>query len=171
TSFNLDLRWKNFDFNMFWFWNQGSQLFNYNRYFTDMRVFVGGVGNRVLYDGWTPENPNALLPRLAPGAESGYTSFILSNSNDYYIEDGSYLRLRTMQLGYNLDASNLGFLGISNLRLYIQGQNLFTITDYTGPDPDISISGVNPENDLKMGVDESGFPTPRQVLVGLNVTF
>ena len=171
TSLNVDLRWKNFDFNMFWFWNQGSDIWNHNRYFTDMRVFVGGVGSRVLYDGWTPQNPNALLPRLAPGGESGYTNFIRSNPSSYFVEDGSFLRLRTMQLGYNMDASTLGFLGISNLRLYVQGQNLLTITDYTGPDPDVTITGQNPNDDLKMGVDESGFPTPRQVLVGLNVTF
>ncbi|MEM6763553.1 MAG: TonB-dependent receptor [Bacteroidota bacterium] len=171
TSFNVDLSWKNFDFNMFWFWNQGNDLWNHNRYFTDMRVFVGGVGSRVLNDGWTPQNPNALLPRLAPGAESGYTNFIRSNPSSYFVEDGSYLRLRTMQLGYSFDPSMVGVLGISNLRLYVQGQNIWTLTDYTGPDPDINITGQNPNNDLKMGVDESGFPAPRQWLVGLQVTF
>lgn len=171
TSLNLDLRYKNFDFNMFWFWNQGNQLFNYNKYFTDIRVFVGGVSPRVLNDGWTPENPNALLPRLAPGAESGYTSFTRSTPNSYYIEDGSYVRLRTAQLGYNFSPSVLSKLGMSNARLYVQGQNLLTITNYGGPDPDINISGANPGDDLKMGVDESGFPTTRQVLLGLSLSF
>jgi TonB-linked SusC/RagA family outer membrane protein len=171
SSLNIDLRYKGFDFNMFWFWNQGNELFNYNRYFTDMRVFVGGVGSRVLYDGWTPENPDALLPRLAPGAESGYTSFIRSNSNSYYVEDGSYVRLRTMQLGYNFAPNVLNALDMSSARIYVQGQNLLTFTNYTGPDPDINISGENPGDDLKMGVDESGFPTPRQLIIGLNVSF
>ncbi|RMG25781.1 MAG: TonB-dependent receptor [Bacteroidetes bacterium] len=171
TSLNVDLRYKGFDFNMFWFWNQGNELYNYNKYFTDMRVFVGGVSKRVLYEGWTPENTNATLPRLAPGAESGYTSFIRSNSNDYFIEDGSYLRLRTMQLGYTLSPSILNKLMIDNARIYVQGQNILTITKYSGPDPDINITGQNPGDDLKMGVDESGFPTPRQWLLGLNITF
>ncbi|MEM6804343.1 MAG: hypothetical protein AAF696_23280 [Bacteroidota bacterium] len=173
TSLNVDLRYKNSDFNMFWFWfwNQGNELFNYNKYFTDIRVFVGGVSPRVLNDGWTPENTDALLPRLAPGAESGYTSFTRSTSNSYYIEDGSYVRLRTAQLGYNFSPSVLSKLGTSSARLYVQGQNLLTITNYGGPDPDINITGQNPGDDLKMGVDESGFPTTRQVLLGLSLSF
>ena len=106
-----------------------------------MRVFVGGVSSRVLYEGWTPENQNATLPRLAPGAESGYTSFTRSTSNSYYIEDGSYVRLRTAQLGYNFSPNVLSKIGMSNARIYVQGQNLITFTNYGGPDPDINISG------------------------------
>ena len=156
---------------MFWLWNQGNELFNYNKYFTDMRVFVGGVSPRVLNDGWTPENPNAILPKLAPGAESGYTSFTRSTSNSYYIEDGSYIRLRTAQLGYNFSSNLLNRIGIRSARVYVQGQNLLTFTNYGGPDPDVNISGQNPNDDLKMGVDESGFPTTRQTMVGVSVSF
>lgn len=171
TSLNVDLAYKGFDFNMFWIWNQGNELWNHNKYFTDMRVFVGGVSKRVLYEGWTPENQNATLPRLAPGSESGYTSFTRANANDYYVEDGSFLRLRTMQLGYSINPSILNRLSVSNARIYVQGQNLFTLTKYSGPDPDINVSGQNPNDDLKMGVDESGFPTMRQWLFGINLTF
>lgn len=171
TSLNIDLRYKGFDFNMFWFLNYGNELYNYNKYFTDMRVFVGGVSKRVLYEGWTPENQDATLPRLAPGAESGYTNFIRANSNSYFIEDGSFLRLRTAQLGYTVSPTILNRIGMGSARIYVQGQNLLTLTNYGGPDPDINLSGQNPGDDLKMGVDESGFPTPRQILVGLNLSF
>lgn len=171
TSVNVDLRYKGFDFNMFWLWNQGNEIFNRNRYFTDMRVFVGGVSQRVLNDGWTPQNPNALLPRLAPGGESGYSQFITSNSLSYYVEDGSYLRLRTIQLGYTFNPNLISALGLSSARIYLQGQNILTFTDYTGPDPDVTFTGRNVGDDLRMGLDEGGFPTPRQWLIGVNIAF
>ncbi len=171
TSFVVDLAYKGFDFNMFWIWNQGNELYNYNKYFTDLRVFVGGVSDRVLYDGWTPENPNGILPYLAPGEESGYTSFTRSTSNSYFVEDGSYLRLRTLQLGYTIPPSIMSNVGLGSARVYVQGQNLLTLTPYLGPDPDVNIQGQNPNDDLKMGVDESGFPASRQLIVGLNLSF
>ncbi len=170
AGFNLGLTFRNFDLSAFFIWNQGNKLYNYTKYFTDMRVFVGGVSTRVLNDGWTPENPNASLPRLAPGTQNGYTSFTTSTSNDYYVEDGSYLRARTIQLGYTLPNSILGALNMQRIRLYLQGQNLFTVTNYQGADPDINLLNVN-GNDLSMGIDETGYPNPRQLLFGLSVTF
>ena len=76
-----------------------------------------------------------------------------------------------MQIGYNLPANVASKLSMSNARIYVQGQNLFTLTGYSGPDPDINITGQNPADDLKMGVDESGFPATRQILFGLNIGF
>ncbi|MCB0845749.1 MAG: TonB-dependent receptor, partial [Bacteroidetes bacterium] len=98
------------------------------------------------------------------------TAFTRRNSHNYYVEDGSYLRLRTMQLGYNLPASVTSKLSLQKLRVYLQGQNLLTLTKYSGPDPDINFLGVNPSDDLKMGVDEGGFPTARQILFGVNIS-
>jgi hypothetical protein len=132
-----------------------------------MRVFVGGVSTRVLYDGWTPSNQNALLPQLGSGASDGYTTFIRANSNSYYIENGSYLRGKTIQFGYTVPSSVASKIGLVKARIYAQGQNYFTITKYSGPDPDISIQG----GELQMGLDDSAFPNPRQFLVGLNLTF
>lgn len=171
---NLGLRYKAFDFNAFLVWNYGNELYNYTKYFTDMRVFVGGVSKRVLYDSWTPENPRGSLPYLAPGTANGYTSFITSTSNSYYIESGSYLRGRTIQLGYTLPAELANKLKLQRAHVYVQGQNFFTITNYGGADPDINIQGgnINDERaDLYMGVDETTYPNPRQFLVGVNLTF
>jgi TonB-linked SusC/RagA family outer membrane protein len=170
---NIGLRYKNFDFYAFFFWNQGNEIYNYTKYYTDMQVFVGGVSQRVLKDSWTPENHNAKLPRLAPGAANGYTSFITSTSNSYYVEDGSYLRAKTIQLGYAIPKKLIGKLAMENARLYVQAQNLFTITNYSGPDPDLSIISRDPggARDYYLGVDLSGFPNPKQFLFGLSVTF
>jgi TonB-linked SusC/RagA family outer membrane protein len=164
---NVGFRYRNFDFSTFLVWNYGNELFNYTKYFTEMRVFVGGVSERVLTEGWTPEKPSGALPYLAPGAENGYTPFIRSTPSDYYVEDGSYLRGRTFQIGYNVPASLANRLALQKARLYFQGQNYFTITNYTGADPDINIQG----SDLFMGVDQTSYPNSRQFLLGLNLTF
>lgn len=171
---NLGAEWKNFDFNAFLFWNQGNEIYNYAKYYTDMRVFVGGVSTRVLNESWTPDKGNsATLPLLAPGAANGFTSFTTSTSNSYYIEDGSYLRAKTLQLGYSLPQNILNKVNLQRIRFYVQAQNLFTLTDYTGPDPDLSIISRDPFGlgDYYLGVDLAGFPNPKQFLFGLNITF
>ncbi len=169
AGFNIAFQYKNFDFNSFFVWNYGNDLYNYTKYFTDMRVFVGGVSPRVLENGWMPgaDNSEAVLPRLAPGTENGYTSFTSSTSNDYYVEDGSFFRARTVQLGYTLPSGIGNGIGLNRTRFYVQGQNLFTITSYQGADPDINIQG----SDLLMGVDQTNYPNTRQFLVGATLTF
>jgi TonB-dependent starch-binding outer membrane protein SusC len=171
---NIALNYKSFDFSAFFFWNQGNEIYNYVKYYTDMRVFVGGISTRVLNDSWTPDNHNAKLPYLAPGAANGFTSFTTSTSNSYYVEDGSYLRAKTIQLGYTLPKRLIGRLAMENARVYVQAQNLFTITKYTGPDPDLNIISRDPFGELRdlyQGVDLSGFPNPKHFLIGLSVTF
>ena len=136
-----------------------------------MRVFVGGVSTRVLNDTWTPTHMDAKLPRLSGvTSENGFTSFVLGNSNSYYVEDGSYLRLKTLQLGYTLPRNLVEKAKMSNVRVYIQGQNLFTITNYSGPDPDINLLSGN-GTDQYIGVDRTGFPNPREWILGLTINF
>jgi hypothetical protein len=167
---NIGLNWKNFDLMAFFFWNKGNEIWNHTRYFTDMRVFVGGVGRRVLEDSWTPQNQNAKLPRVGVGAENGFTSFITSNPNSYFVEDGSYFRAKTLQLGYRIPKNVSSKAALSDLRFYIQAQNLFTITKYTGADPDVQLI-QNGEGDLYIGVDRAGFPNPKQFLFGVTASF
>jgi TonB-linked SusC/RagA family outer membrane protein len=176
---NLGVNFKGFNLTTFLFWNQGSEIYNYTKYYTDMRIFVGGVSTRVLSDSWTPTNMNAKLPALGVGTANGYTSFTSSTSNSYDVEDGSYLRAKTVQLGYTLPTSLVSRVKLSNARVYIQAQNLFTITKYSGSDPDLTLISRErtrgddrlPLRDYYMGVDLGGFPTPKQYLVGLSVTF
>jgi hypothetical protein len=167
---NIGLNWKNFDLMAFFFWNQGNQIWNHTKYFTDMRVFVGGISTRVLTDSWTPQNMNAKLPRLGTGTENGYTSFVTSNPSSYFVEDGSYLRAKTIQIGYHVPKNLAAKIHLSDARFYVQAQNLFTITKYTGADPDVQLI-QNGSGDQYIGVDRAGFPNPKQFLLGLNVSF
>lgn len=170
TSLNLDLAYRNFDFSVFLVWNYGNELFGNVKYFTDMRVFVGAVSDRVINNDWRPnaDNSAATHPRLAPGAENGYTPFTTGSSNSFYVEDGSFLRGRTMQLGYTFNPGLIDGIGLTNARIYLQAQNFFTITNYSGSDPDINIQGGD---DLLMGVDQGNFPSLAQYLIGVNVSF
>lgn len=175
ASFNLGLTYKNFDFSFFLVWNQGNELFNNVKYFTDIRAFVGGVSERVVTQDWRPNQDNsaATHPRLAPGAQNGLTTFTSSTSNSFYIEDGSFLRGRTMQLGYNFSPDLISKAGFGSARIYVQAQNFFTITNYSGADPDINISGTidgDGGSDLRMGVDAGFFPALAQFLIGVNFT-
>jgi hypothetical protein len=166
TGLNLSGGYKNFDLTAFLFWNYGNELYNFTKWFTDLRGFVGGVSTRVLENSWTPENRNATLPVL--NQNDSYSSSI---SSSYYVESGSYLRLRNLQLGYTVPKATVGKLGLENVRVYVQGQNLFTITKYTGADPDVNIQSNEANEELLLGVDQAGFPQARQFILGVNVGF
>jgi len=168
---NLGLNYKSFDLSAFLFWNYGNEIYNYAKNYTDMRVFVGGVSTRLLNDTWTPSHTDAKLPRLsAVSTENGFTTFVTGNSNSYYVEDGSYLRFKTLQVGYTLPRDLVQKAKLTNVRVYVQGQNLFTITKYSGPDPDLNIINNN-GTDTYIGVDRTGFPNPKEFILGVSITF
>jgi TonB-linked SusC/RagA family outer membrane protein len=170
---NLNASYKNFDFSTFLYWKKGGDIVNYVRYWTDFNTFQGNRDRRVLYDSWTPENRNAKLPVLdASDGASG--QFPVS----YYVEPGGYLRLRNLSVGYTIPAAALRNAGIDRFRFYVQAQNLFTITKYTGLDPEITTQQVG-RGDYRqarsdansLGVDYGNFPTPRIITFGVNVVF
>ncbi|MDX2048941.1 MAG: TonB-dependent receptor [Chitinophagaceae bacterium] len=173
-GFNIGLYYKDFDFSSFFFWNSGNDIYNITKWFTDMRGFVGGVSDRVIYDSWAPGHTNAKLPLLQAGFNVP-GNFVTGESNSYYIEKGSYFRAKNIQLGYTMPGNVMNKLKLQKIRLYVQAQNLFTITKYTGADPDLSIqrsvSNGGSAGDYIIGIDESGFPNPKQFLFGLSVTF
>lgn len=121
---------------------------------------------------WTPSNTATSTPRLgisyAVGgvADRGIQSNVRGNS-DRWIQDGSYLRLRNLELGYTLPKSFLDRLQLTGSRIFVSGQNLFTITKYEGLDPDIIGANVN----LEPGVDLGTYPASRIVSVGINIGF
>lgn len=170
---NLALTYKNFDFSAFVFWNQGGQLFNFSRYNVDFMTFQYNRSARMLYDSWTPENHNAKLPIL--DVNDTYSNKYVT---DYFVEDATYVRLKTLQLGYTIPSSITSRLKIEKLRVYVQAQNLFTITNFSGLDPAGSFTngasssaGVTATDDLSMGVVNNVTPTPKQVLFGINLSF
>ncbi len=159
---DIVLKYRGFDLNAFFFWNYGNKVYNYTKYWTDLRGFVGGVSERVLTDSWSETNREGTLPVI--NANDTYSNSI---STSYYIEDGSYLRLRQLQLGYTFPESVVSKVGLGRARVYVQGQNLFTVTNYTGPDPDINILG----GELSMGVDQFRTPSPAVYIAGVSIGF
>jgi TonB-linked SusC/RagA family outer membrane protein len=162
---NLGAEYSNFDISAFFYGVAGKDAFNFTRWFTDFSgQFPGGRSKRALYESWLPDGsrPNATTP-----IQEFAANFSTSNAvNSYYVENASYFRLRNVQIGYSLPTSLTERVRISRARIYIQGTNLFTITDYSGLDPDI-ISA----DDRAASVDIGAYPTVRQFLIGANISF
>ncbi|WP_439581941.1 SusC/RagA family TonB-linked outer membrane protein [Dyadobacter bucti] len=162
---NANVAYKNFDLTIFAQGVQGNDIFNHVRYWTDFEVFQGNRTKRMLYESWRPDNPNAKLPILdANDAQSGEPS-------TYFVEDRSYLRFKNIQLGYTLPKSILSKIGTDHLKIYVQAQNLFTFTKYTGLDPEVNLRNFNSGSDRQIGVDEGVYPTPKSIIVGLSLGF
>ncbi|GGB96882.1 SusC/RagA family TonB-linked outer membrane protein [Dyadobacter sediminis] len=162
---NANVTFKNFDLTIFAQGVQGNEIFNHVRYWTDFEVFQGNRTKRMLYESWRPDNPDAKLPILdANDAQSGEPS-------TYFVENGSYLRFKNIQLGYTLPKSVLNKIGTDHLKVYVQAQNLFTFTKYTGLDPEVNLRNFNSGSDRQIGVDEGVYPTPKSIIVGLSLGF
>ena len=178
-GFNLGATYKKFDFSIFFYGTQGNDIWNNVRWWTDFNAnFQGAKSQTALYDSWTPDNHNAKAP-----IQETVGSFSSANvPNSYFVENGSYLRAKNAQLGYTLPANTLKKLGIERMRVYVQSANLFTITKYSGLDPEIGTTAntnnssggsLNQSfsNSTSFGIDEGVYPNQRQFLFGLNVTF
>lgn len=155
-GFNFDAGYKNFDFNLFITGVSGNEIFNTNTY-----DLVGGA-NRLFNisttyneNRWSASNPNGTEPRAVGAPQNNGVS-------DRFVEDGSYARLKNISLGYSLSE---GFLGeyVSKLRFYLSAQNLITITDYSGLDPEIGGG--------EFGIDRGNYPQPKSIILGLQVSF
>lgn len=162
VGLNLTLGYKAFDFSTFLYGAFGQDIYNYTKWWTDFWPSFQGVKSEdALRNSWTPERPNATTP-IAENVSNFSTN---TESSSYYIENGSYLRARTMQLGYTLPSNILNKTGIERLRVYVQGANLFTITNYSGLDPELGGSAT------ARGIDFGNYPIVRQLLIGVNVGF
>lgn len=161
-SLSLNASWKRFDVSMFFNGSQGNDLFDLTRQYTDFYAFPGAVSTRVL-DAWSPDNPTSMIPSAHANAPT-----IEYQSSSYYVQDGSFFRMRNLQLGYTFRTSNILQGRLSNLRVYASATNLFTITGYSGMDPEVSQYS---STFTGPGVDMGVYPVPRQYLLGLSVTF
>ena len=161
---NLTANYKNFDFTFYVQGVYGNQIFNYLRYYTDFPAFQANYTKNMLYEA------GKTYPAL--DRNDSYSA----QRSTFYVENGSYFRGKNLTLGYTLPTSITSKIGVDRVRLYIQGQNLFTFTKYTGLDPDVTISNLqegynSDKRDLSMGVDYGRYPISRQVYIGLNVEF
>ena len=163
---NVALGYKNWDLTVFAQGVQGNELFNYLKYWTDFNTFQGNRSKDMLYNSWKKPGDNALLPRL--NSNDGTSQQISS----YFVEDGSYMRIKNIQLTYTVPSSIVSKLKLSSLQVYLQGQNLFTFTKYKGLDPDINLrTSGNDNQDIHMGIDEGAFPVAKSYNIGLKVGF
>jgi len=158
---NLNLGYKGFDASFFFNGSQGNDVYNYNKVFTDFPLFVNGNRSTRVLDSWTPSNTDATLPALLNSGTNNESS-----SNSYFVEDGSFFRLKNLQLGYTFPTNVAEKMGADSFRFYLQGTNLFTITDYEGFDPEI----VAYDN-LSLGIDSRIYPNSRIMSIGVNVKF
>jgi TonB-dependent starch-binding outer membrane protein SusC len=160
---NLGAVYKSFDLTAFFYGVQGKDAFNFTRWWTDFSAgFPGGRSKRSLYESWLPDGsrPNATVPIAETVFNSG------NASSSYYVENASYFRLRNLQLGYTLPRSVSDKAKLSRVRFYLQAANLFTITNYTGLNPEITST-----DDRASSVDVGAYPTVRQYLLGANIGF
>lgn len=169
---NVNLGYKNWDFTVFGNGSVGNDIFNYVRYFADFNTFQGNRSQAALYDAWQPSNPTA--PKAEWVAANPNATAPIMDANDqvssrpssYFIEDGSYFRIRNVQLTYNLPTTLLSKYGFGRASIYFQGQNLVTFTKYSGLNPEIQ---TNTDNTL--GFDGGYMPVSRNFLIGLNLNF
>ncbi|MCD6597007.1 MAG: TonB-dependent receptor [Bacteroidales bacterium] len=159
---NIIVGYKGFDLTAFFYGSQGNDIFNYNKWWLDFwPSFQGQKSTDLLNNSWTPTNTGATVPKASN--KSNFSTN--TEANSYYIEDASYFRLKSLQLGYTFNKSMLGNV-FSSARIYLQGTNLFTITQYTGLDPELASF-----NDTFQAVDEGNLPTVKQFIIGVSLGF
>ena len=158
---NVKMNYKNFDLTLFLNGAYGQKVFNFLKYFIDFPAFQGNYSKDMLY-------------------EAGKSLPVLDRNDNYspqrstmYVENSSWTRLKNLQIGYSIPAATLSRFRMDNLRVYIQGQNLFTITKYSGLDPDVTVTniteGFTPRRDISLGVDNGRYPWARTFMVGVNI--
>ena len=162
------LTWKNWDLSFLFMGMEGVDLFNQLRI---RRESYEANDPRVL-NYWTPENQNTEIPGLIDGAyresQALESKIFIDNETSRWVEDASFIRLKVLTLAYSISKPLIQKIGFNKIRLYFTGTNLFTITDYTGYDPEVANFT---ENDAMIGVDLSAYPTARTYTFGLDFTF
>ncbi len=160
---NFTLGYKGFDLSAYFYTSIGNEIFNQSKWFTDFfQSFQGASMSERLKGAWTPENLNAEIPVLEKT-----TNFSTNQvANSWYVEDGSYLRLQNLTLGYSAPASLLQKLKMERARVFASVNNLFTITGYEGLDP-----AVGGGADTTFGIDVGNYPVTQSWTFGLNLSF
>lgn len=154
-GFNLGVSWKNFDLNMMWQGTAGNDIYDATR---RTGIATSNLPSWML-NRWTGEGTSNRIPRFVQGDNVNW------QSSDLYVYDGSYLRLKNIQLGYTLPAALTQKVFISSLRFYVAAENLFTFTKYHGFDPEISSGGTS------LGIDYGVYPQARVWTIGASLSF
>jgi TonB-linked SusC/RagA family outer membrane protein len=162
-GFNLNLGYKAFDLVMLFQGSYGNYIYNFGRWYGNT-VFTN-VFEYYYKNAWRGQGTSDSQPILTSIDQNGN----YYKSSGYYVEDGSYLRLKNLQLGYNLPKTACEKLKITNARLWVGGTNLLTFTKYHGNDPEV---GATSSPTLDAGLDQNAYyPKPSEITMGLTVTF
>lgn len=168
---NLSLGWRGFDLSTYLYFSVGNDLFAMYKYYTHFGSLQSAYSKDRRDNSWHPQtNPDGIYPLWA--TTGGESDIAANQSNSGYIEDGSFLRMQTLTLGYTLPKKILDKIKFEKIRIYGQVANVFTITGYSGLDPQVRTDrdgGIS--NDRNMGTDFGAYGMPRQFIIGLNLTF
>ncbi len=165
-ALNLGANYKNFDLSAFFQGVQGNKIFNATREITEGMIRFFNAGTQVL-NAWTPSNTQTNIPRAALGDPNQN-----SRPSTRFIEDGSYLRLKNIMLGYTMPLNSLQSLTngtVKNFRIYVSAQNILTFTKYSGYDPEVG--NRTTDSSLTNGIDFAVYPQPKAFQVGVQVGF
>jgi len=158
---SMNASYKNFDLNIFMQGVQNNKLFNGTK-FMGLQASLSGQNYNMLKDilgAWSPENINSNIPRVTQSDQNNN----FRTTSDWFIEDGSYMRVKNITLGYTMPDKLIARTGFSLLRVYVTANNLFTFTRYSGFDPEVGMDNY--------GIDNGRYPQSRSVFAGLNINF
>mgnify|MGYP000403934992 CR=1 FL=1 len=159
-GFSNTFKYKGFELSAFLQFSYGNEIYNNSQAFYGHYGYYYNHWDRAL-DAWTPNNTDTNVPRASWFDPNNNT-----RDSDFFIYDGSYLRLKSATLAYNFTADQLSSIGLRSLRIYATGQNIFTITDYPGMDPEVNtFDGSN----TSLGTDFFVYPQARSIQVGINI--
>ncbi len=160
SGLNLAFTYKNVDLTAFLYGSFGNDIFNWNTWWIDFwPSFQGQKSKALLNESWTTERTGASVPKASN------TSNFSTNTQScsYYIEKGTFVRLKNLQLGFTFPQSLISKINLTSLRVYVQGINLVTFTDYSGLDPELG------GDDRNFGVDAGNYPNVKQYIFGINL--
>jgi len=157
-----NMSWKNFELNLFIQGSQGNDIYSLSMINQNYRWNYGfNMLKEVLYDHWSPENKNAKYPSI--------DKTFSTEMGDNFVKDGSYIRLKNIELAYNIPVNKLGIDWFSEGQIYFSGQNLLTITSYPWWDPEVNSKGGS--NSINQGIDYYSYPTAKGFTIGVKLSF
>jgi len=148
--------------------SQGNEIFNNEKVYTDFPSFFNANRSTRVLDSWTPDNLDASLPALSQSITNNE-----GQANSFFVEDGSYMRLKNLQIGYTFSDDVASYIGMDSVRFYLQGTNLFTITGYDGVDPELQprFNGDGSIDNFTIGVSDNNYPLASIYSFGVNLKF
>ena len=155
--------WRNWEVEVYGYAVLGNEIYMMSRLFTDFYpLFPGAAISERVTGSWTPDNLGAEIPIF----ENVSNFSTMTQSSDFFVQDGSYFRLQNLTIGYNIPTPTLDRWGLTRFRVFATANNLFTISGYEGLDP-----AVGGEADVNFGIDLGNIPITRQYTLGVNVSF